>query len=249
MQELTEIEAEIAKHPALRLMVGFNRRFAPQVVKMKSLLAGVPEPKAFVMTVNAGAIPPDHWTQDPAVGGGRIIGEACHFVDLLQFLAGAPIVSVQAVALGLRHTSFMGDDKVTFTLSFADGSVGTVHYLANGHRSFAKERLEVFCAGRILQLDNFRRLRGFGWPGFKKMNLWRQNKGNQACAAAFVDAIRQGKPSPIPFQELIATTLTTFAVVEALSRREPVIAGFGETIAPMDPIDNPAESTVAPLNN
>ena len=249
LQELTEIEAEIAKHPRLRLMVGFNRRFAPQVVKMKSLLAGVPEPKAFVMTVNAGAIPSDHWTQDPAVGGGRIIGEACHFVDLLQFLASAPIVSVQAVALGLRHTSFMGDDKVTCTLSFADGSVGTLHYLANGHHSFAKERLEVFCAGRILQLDNFRRLRGFGWPGFKKMNLWRQNKGNQACAAAFVDAIRQGKPAPIPFQELIATTLTTFAVVEALSRHEPVIAGFGETIAPMDPIDNPAESTVAPLNN
>ena len=249
LQELTEIEAEITNHPAQRLMVGFNRRFAPQIVKMKSLLAGVPEPKAFVMTVNAGDIPLNHWTQDLTVGGGRIVGEACHFVDLLQFLAGAPIVSVQAVALGLRHTSFMCDDKVTFTLSFADGSVGTVHYLANGHRSFAKERLEVFCAGRILQLDNFRRLRGFGWPGFKKMNLWQQDKGNRACAAAFVDAIRQGKPAPIPFQELIATTLTTFAVVEALSRHEPVVTGFGETITPMDPIYNPAESTVAPLNN
>jgi predicted dehydrogenase/threonine dehydrogenase-like Zn-dependent dehydrogenase len=249
LQELTEIEGEIAKHPSLRLMVGFNRRFAPQVLKMKSLLAGVPEPKAFVMTVNAGAIPAEHWTQDLTVGGGRIIGEACHFVDLLQFLAAAPIVSVQAVALGLRHTSFMGDDEVTCILSFADGSVGTVHYLANGHRSFAKERLEVFCAGRILQLDNFRRLRGFGWPGFKKMNLWRQDKGNRACAAAFVEAIRQGKPAPIPFQELIATTLTTFAVVEALSKREQVVAGFGETIAPLDGIDNPAESTVAPLNN
>src|SRR5262249_48851081 len=137
---------------------------------------------------------------------------------------------------------------VTFTLSFADGSVGTVHYLANGHRSFAKERLEVFCAGRILQLDNFRRLRGFGWPGFKKMNLWRQGKGNQACVDSFVDAIRQGKPTPIPSQELVATTLTTFAVVEALSRRGPVVAGFRETIAPMDRVYNPAKSTVAPLN-
>jgi predicted dehydrogenase len=246
--ELREISKSYASHltpHASRplLMVGFNRRFAPQVQKIKTLMTGVQEPKTFVMTVNAGAIPPDHWTQDPAVGGGRIIGEGCHFVDLLQFLAGAPIVSVQAVALGMRHASFMGDDKVTFTLGFADGSVGTVHYLANGHRSFPKERLEVFCGGRILQLDNFRRLRGFGWPGFKKMNLWQQDKGNRACAAAFVEAIRQGKPSPIPFQELIATTLTTFAVVEALNRREPVVTGFGETIAPAEPIDNPTEDT------
>ena len=246
--ELQEISKSYASHltpHASRplLMVGFNRRFAPQVQKIKSLLTGVREPKAFVMTVNAGAIPPGHWTQDPVVGGGRIIGEGCHFVDLLQFLAGAPIVSVQAVALGMRHTSFMGDDKVTFTLGFADGSVGTVHYLANGHRSFPKERLEVFCGGRVLQLDNFRRLRGFGWPGFKKMNLWQQDKGNRACAAAFVEAIRQGKPSPVPFQELIATTLTTFAVVEALNRREPVVTGLGETIGPAEPIDNPTEDT------
>ena len=123
---------------------------------------------------------------------------------------------------------------MTFTLSFADGSVGTVHYLANGHRSFAKERLEVFCAGRILQLDNFRRLRGFGWPGFKKMNLWQQDKGNEACAAAFVDAIRQGKPAPILFQELIATTLTTLAVVEALKNGAPVIMDWESVMRPVE---------------
>jgi predicted dehydrogenase len=204
-------------------MVGFNRRFAPQVQKIKTLLAGVQEPKTFIITVNAGAVPSDHWTRDPAVSGGRIIGEGCHFVDLLQFLAGAPIVSVQAVSLGTRQTSFTDDDKVTFTLGFADGSIGTVHYLANGHKSFPKERLEVFCGGRILQLDNFRRLRGFGWPGFKKMHLWQQDKGNQECAVAFVDAIRQGKPAPIPFPELITTTLTTFAVVEALKDGAPVM--------------------------
>jgi predicted dehydrogenase len=198
------------------LTVGFNRRFAPQVQKIKMLLSAVQEPKTFVMTVNAGAIAPDHWTRDPAVGGGRIIGEGCHFVDLLQFLAGAPIVSVQAVALGTRRASVVDEDKVTFTLGFADGSAGTVHYLANGHRSFPKERLEIFCGGRILQLDNFRRLRGFGWPGFKKMNLWRQDKGNVACVASFVDALRQGKSAPIPFEELRASALATFAVVQAL---------------------------------
>jgi predicted dehydrogenase len=144
-------------------MVGFNRRFAPQVVKMKALLETVAEPKSFVMTVNAGEIPADHWTQDPEVGGGRIIGEACHFIDLLRHLAGAPIVRHHAVALGRHPGLAVTEDKAMITLEFADGSVGTIHYLANGHKAFPKERLEVFCAGRVLQLDNFRSLRGWGW--------------------------------------------------------------------------------------
>ena len=203
-----------APEGALLLMVGFNRRFAPQVQKMKALLAGVREPKSFVMTVNAGSIPAEHWTQDPEVGGGRIIGEGCHFIDLLRFLAGAPIVSVQVTALGAQG---MLSDKVSFSLCFADGSMGTVHYLANGHKSFPKERLEVFCAGRILQLDNFRSLRGYGWPGFSKLNLWRQDKGQVACAAAFVDAIRLGQPAPIPFEELVEVTRTSFDIVDALA--------------------------------
>ena len=198
------------------LMVGFNRRFSPQVKKIHSLLKGVSEPKSFVMTVNAGSIPADHWTQDKAVGGGRIIGEGCHFIDLLRFLAGSPIVSVQAMMMGEAAGIAVRDDKVSFTLGFEDGSFGTVHYLANGHKSFPKERLEVFCAGRILQLDNFRKLTGYGWPGFKKMNLWRQDKGNAACAAAFVDAIRSGAPSPIPFDELVEVTRVSFDVVDSL---------------------------------
>jgi hypothetical protein len=94
--------------------------------------------------------------------------------------------------------------------------VGTVHYLANGHKSFPKERLEVFCAGRILQLNNFRQLRGYGWPGFKKMNLWRQDKGNAACAAAFVNAVREGLPSPIPFDELVEVTRVSFDIIDAI---------------------------------
>ena len=220
-EELKEIESvytDVASRQSAPLvMVGFNRRFAPQVQKMKSLLASVQEPKSFVMTVNAGAIPPDHWTQDMAVGGGRIIGEGCHFVDLLRFLAGAPIVSVQAMRMGRAPGVLVLDDKVSFTLGFADGSFGTVHYLANGHKSFPKERLEVFCAGRILQLDNFRKLHGFGWPGFHKMNLWRQDKGNGACVAAFVEAIQNGAMAPIPFEELVESTRVSFDIVDALA--------------------------------
>jgi predicted dehydrogenase len=200
------------------LMTGFNRRFAPQIKKIKMLLDSINEPKAFVVTVNAGAIPADHWTQDPDVGGGRIIGEGCHFIDLLRFLAESPIVSVQASAqkpaLGMPALH----DTVSLTMMFADGSMGTVHYLANGHKSFPKERVEVFCAGRVLQLDNFRTLRGYGWPGFSKMNLWRQDKGNTACVMAFADAIKNGGASPIPFDQLIEVARVSIEAAKAVQR-------------------------------
>lgn len=214
LEELVEIEAT---HPPLHgsgasplLMVGFNRRFAPQVQKMKGLLEAVREPKSFIMTVNAGNIPADHWTQNADVGGGRIIGEACHFIDLLRFLAGEAITEYDAVYLGKIGLR----DNATLTLRFADGSVGVVHYLAAGHKSLPKERLEVFCAGRVLQLDNFRKLKGYGWPGFDKMSLWRQDKGQVACAAAFVGALREGKPCPIPFEEIIEVSRVTIELAK-----------------------------------
>lgn len=220
-EELQSIEASYTSSRTTNggplLMVGFNRRFAPQVQKIKHLLTGMQEPKSFVMTVNAGAIPAEHWTQDKAIGGGRIIGEGCHFIDLLRFLADAPILSSQAVMMGQAPGVRIRDDKVSFHLAFGDGSFGTVHYLANGHKSFPKERLEVFCAGRILQLDNFRKLRGYGWPGFRKMNLWKQDKGNAACVAAFVSAIEQESVAPIPFGDLVEATRVSFDIADALS--------------------------------
>jgi predicted dehydrogenase/threonine dehydrogenase-like Zn-dependent dehydrogenase len=197
-----------------QLMVGFNRRFAPHVVRMKALLMGVREPKSFIVTVNAGAIPAEHWIQDPAVGGGRIIGEACHFIDLLRFLAGCQIQDARVQALG-GGTGTISDDKATITLLFKDGSWGTIHYLANGHSSFPKERVEVFCGGRILQLDNFRRLRGYGWRGFKNANLWRQDKGQRACVQAFLEALRSGLAAPIGFDELLEVGRVTIALSEA----------------------------------
>ena len=221
--ELAEIEMTYRNvasgNPATLLMVGFNRRFAPHIVKVKKLLAAVAEPKSFIMTVNAGVIPREHWTQDAEVGGGRIIGEGCHFIDLLRFLADSPIVAVQGVMIGPGVT--VRDDKASFTLRFADGSFGTVHYLANGHKSFPKERLEVFCGGRVLQLDNFRKLTGYGWPGFSKMNLWRQDKGNDACAKAFVAAVETGKAVPIPFDELVEVARISFEIVDML--QEPLV--------------------------
>lgn len=198
------------------LMVGFNRRFSPLAVKLKSLLTTLAEPKCLVMTVNAGAIPADHWTQDPRVGGGRIIGEACHFIDLLRYLVDSPIA--QAQVTGLRASSGLAvlEDKASFTLSFADGSFGTILYLANGHKSFPKERLDVFAGGRVLQLDNFRVLRGYGWPNFKRMRLWRQDKGQRACASAFLRAIERGEAAPIPFEEIVEVTRTSFDIAGQL---------------------------------
>ena len=198
------------------LMVGFNRRFSPQVRKMKELLGAVKEPKSFIMTMNAGAIPADHWTQDIAVGGGRIIGEACHFIDLMRFLVGAEIVSVQARRMGDSPGVAITEDKAAITLGFADGSFGTIHYLANGAASFPKERVEVFAAGRVLQLDNFRKLKGYGWPGFKKMNLWKQDKGQSACATAFLSAIENGGACPITPEEIFEVARVTIDAAEQL---------------------------------
>jgi len=198
------------------LMVGFNRRFSAHVQKMKALLAPMSEPKSFIMTMNVGAIPADHWTQDRDVGGGRIIGEACHFIDLMRYLAGSEVVSVQARRMGDAPGVAITEDKAAITLGFADGSFGTIHYLANGAASFPKERVEVFAGGKVLQLDNFRKLRGYGWPGFRKMNLWRQDKGQSACAAAFLSAIEAGGPAPIPVCELFEVASVTMDAVEQL---------------------------------
>ena len=213
LDELDAIETayreKVEKGDAPILMVGFNRRFAPQIEKARSLLEAQRAPKAFVITVNAGAVPQDHWTRDPEIGGGRIVGEACHFVDLMRHLVGAPIAAFDRLAL----KDEVGD-SATLQLAFADGSTGTIHYLANGHRSLPKERLEVFCAGKVLQLANFRRLKGYGWPGFKAMNLWRQDKGQRACVEAFIDALRNGSPSPIPPEEIFEVSRTTIALAQ-----------------------------------
>lgn len=220
IQELSEIESTYRlKAETCSLMVGFNRRFAPHIVKMKSLLANVSEPKSFIMTMNAGAIPADHWTQSVGVGGGRIIGEACHYIDLMRFLAGSEIVSVAAVCMGRAPGMDVVEDKASITLTFKDGSFGTIHYLANGGKSFSKERIEVFCAGRTLQLDNFRKLAAFNWPGFSKMNLWRQDKGQLQCAAAFINAIQQGGPSPIPVQEIFEVSRVSIEAAQQLRTR------------------------------
>ncbi|MEB3196903.1 MAG: bi-domain-containing oxidoreductase, partial [Candidatus Sericytochromatia bacterium] len=190
------------------LAVGFNRRFAPLVQRLKRLLARLGGPRSLVLTVNAGALPAEHWSLDPHEGGGRLVAEGCHFVDLLRDLAGAPIRDWQVTA--------QGPDAQTFTLSlrFHDGSTGTLHYLASGHRSFPKERLEVFAGGAVLQLDNFRVLRAWGLAGVSTQRRWRQDKGHDACLAAFLAAVRTGE-APVPFAELHEVSRVTLEAAAA----------------------------------
>ena len=223
LDELAEVksiyeQAQKSTNPP-KLMLGFNRRFSPQIQKMKALLTPIKEPKSFVMTMNAGNIPSEHWTQDNEVGGGRIIGEACHFIDLMRYLAGSEIVSVQARRMGDTDAVEVTEDKAAIILGFADGSFGTIHYFANGAASFPKERVEVFAAGKVLQLDNFVKLKGFGWKGFKKMNLWKQDKGQNLCSKLFLDSIKNGTPAPISAEEIFEVAKISIEIAEQLRKQ------------------------------
>jgi predicted dehydrogenase/threonine dehydrogenase-like Zn-dependent dehydrogenase len=206
----------------LALTVGFNRRFAPIAERMKRFLDDIHEPLVLHYRVNAGSLPQDHWINDPEVGGGRIIGEVCHFVDFLTFLSGALPVEVQARALS--SPSQNSDDNVLISLRFANGSEGTIHYLVNGDRSFPKERVEVFGGGAVAVLEDFRRLEmtRFGRRS-TVISRWRQDKGHRGEWQAFVDCLRSGAPEPIPFNSIVATTLATFCIVKSRASGQPVV--------------------------
>jgi predicted dehydrogenase/threonine dehydrogenase-like Zn-dependent dehydrogenase len=217
LDELVDIDtAWQAQDGKSRLMVGYNRRFSSLTVTMKGLLDKVTGPKTFILTMNAGHIPADHWTQDRELGGGRIIGEACHYIDLLRFLVGAPISGFTASSLGAAPGVDISEDKASITLTFEDGSLGTIHYFANGGKAFPKERIEAFGGDGVLQLDNFKRLKGYGWKGFRSQRLLNQDKGQKACVAAFVDSVRSGGPTPIPYEEIMEVARVSIEVAEAL---------------------------------
>jgi predicted dehydrogenase/threonine dehydrogenase-like Zn-dependent dehydrogenase len=216
-----------------KLMVGFNRRFAPMTARMKSFLAPISEPLSLHYRINAGYLPPDHWVNDREQGGGRILGEVCHFVDLLMFLAESPVVEVQARAVG--DAGRYSGDNVLASLRFANGSEGRISYLANGDRSFSKERIEVFGGGAAAVLEDFRRLDLV--RGGRKETIrarWRQDKGHPAEWAAFVESLPE-QDAPIRFENLVCSTLATLRINESLATgaRLPVdTAAFLEINSP-----------------
>lgn len=219
----TSPRLSVSPSPCL-LVVGFNRRFAPLTQQVRQFFTARTGPLAIHYRVNAGYVPPDHWVHDPEEGGGRIVGEVCHFVDWIQHLIGASPVRVYAQALpgGGRYPV---EDNVLITLTFADGSVGTIHYLANGDPRVPKEHIEVFGSGAVAMIEDFRT----GWlvqHGRRTRlgrRLWpRQDKGHVAELQAFITAVREGQPPPIPFHEAVLTTLTTFKIRESLRTGRPV---------------------------
>ncbi len=209
------------------LMVGFNRRFSPMAKKLQAFLADRHEPLVAHYRVNAGYIPSTHWVQDPAQGGGRIIGEGCHFVDFLTYLVGAPPVSV--VGQAMSDNGHYQGDNVVLTFTFADGSVGTLTYVANGDKAFPKERVEVFAEGRVAVLDDFRALEMVrdGKRDSYRSRL-RQDKGHAGEWQALIAAISAGGPPPIPYDHIIGVTQATFAAVEALRNNERRLVKFQE---------------------
>lgn len=196
------------------LTVGFNRRFAPLVMTMREYFTTRAEPLFAHYRVNAGYLPLNHWTQDPQIGGGRIIGEACHFIDLITSLVGSVPTSITAHAM--TNNGKYNNDNVSMTITFGDGSIGVIDYLANGDKSFSKEYIEVFCGGRIAILNDFTSLELVGVGKRKRIQSgFRQDKGHSAEMLAFTTSINKGVPS-IPYEQLIAVTKTTFAAVESL---------------------------------
>jgi len=210
------IEAEKASQG--RLMVGFNRRFAPQAIEAKERLSSRKTPLMIHYRVNAGYIPPDHWVHDPVEGGGRIIGEVCHFVDFLQFLTGAAPERVYATKIS-GSENVIAEDNVNITIEFADGSRGSILYTALGSKSLPKEYVEIFGGGKNMIINNFKTGGAFSLT---------QDKGHYGEFKAFVEAILDGKPSPIPLEELALTTLTTFKALESLEKGESVPIGLAE---------------------
>jgi predicted dehydrogenase len=226
-EELAEIAAALATSHRL-LTVGYNRRFAPLAVEMRSFLRTSNVPLAVHYRVNAGVLPANHWLHDAEQGGGRLIGEACHFFDFVTFLVGT--LPTRVWAAGLPDGGPYREDNVVIGLEYGDGSVGNVAYLACGDRSLPKERVEAFGGGRVAVLDDFRRLETYRAGRRQVRRTWlRQDKGHQAEWEAFVAAIRSGGPPPIPYDQLMAASLTALAAVDALRTRKPV------TLEPLGP--------------
>jgi predicted dehydrogenase/threonine dehydrogenase-like Zn-dependent dehydrogenase len=195
-----------------RLLVGFNRRFSPYIVKAKSLLS-VMEAKTIVMTINAGSIPPEHWVQDLSEGGGRLVGEACHFIDLMRFLVGHPLVEAK-----VQFADILSKDSFSIMLKYSDGSLGTINYFTNGHKSFPKERVDIFSGGKNFVIDNFKLLTAYGVSKFSKFKTGSQDKGHYNEIETFLKSIKDKSViDPIDLSEIIETSLVSIKLANELN--------------------------------
>ena len=197
------------------LTVGFNRRFSPHMQKVKQLTGNVP--MNVIATMNAGNIPANVWVHDMKVGGGRIVGEACHYMDLITFLTGSKIKSVCMNAMGMNPQA--NTDNASILLEYENGSTGVINYFSNGSKSYSKERIEVYAQDRTIITDNFRLTEGYGFNGFSKMKTT-IDKGHAAQFKLLVERVKNGGAALVPFEEAVNTTLASFAAIESLMTRK-----------------------------
>ncbi len=196
LSDLDEIEKKLDSSNKI-LTVGFNRRFSPHIIKIKSLIENMKSPKALTININAGKIDKDHWLNDNEIGGGRLIGEAIHHIDLVRHIIDRKIIGWNKIILG------SGKDTFSIQFTFSDGSIGVINYFSNGSKSMQKERIELFVENKILVLNNFISLIGYGWKNFKYMRTWRQDKGQKELVKRFLRAISKKQQPPIPYDEII----------------------------------------------
>jgi predicted dehydrogenase len=198
--------------------VGFNRRFSPHAEQMRKLLSTSSSPVSIIASINAGAIPINHWVHDPEVGGGRLLGEACHFIDFAIFLTGSLISAISASDIGGTN------DCASILLRHLNGSTSVVNYFSNGHRNLSKERFEAHCDGRSILLDNFRELRGHGFRSFSSLKT-RQDKGHMRQFALFAERVKGGGAPLIPWLEIVNSARATLAVQVAVTEKRWVAVG------------------------
>ncbi|RKO68673.1 dehydrogenase [Sphingobacterium puteale] len=214
LDELNEI-IEVQKQTRKNVTVGFNRRFSPHIQKIKQIVGD--SPMNVIATMNAGAIPPNIWVHDMKVGGGRIIGEACHYIDLITYLTGSKVKAVCMNAMGINPEE--NTDNASILLKFENGSTGVINYFANGSKSYSKERVEVFSQERTIIMDNFRVTEGFGTRGFSKLKT-KLDKGHTNQFLALIDRVKNGGAPLISMEDLVNTTKASFGAIESLKENK-----------------------------
>jgi polar amino acid transport system substrate-binding protein len=212
---------EVARRSGGRLTVGYNRRFSTHARAAREFFKDRRSPLSILYRVNAGRVPRAHWTQDAREGGGRIRGEVCHFVDFVQYVTGSLVRSVYAESVTSDDREAVDDDSVFVTLKLADGSNGSIAYLAEGDRALPKERVEIFGAGRAFAIEDFRAATQYAGGRETRARLRAQDKGQREEVRAVCAALREGAPAPIALEDLANTTRTTFRILDSLRTGEP----------------------------
>jgi predicted dehydrogenase len=214
LEEINEI-VEVYEQNSRTLTVGFNRRFSPFVQDIKLKLGGLNLPINVVVTVNAGEIQVNHWTQDMNIGGGRIIGEACHFIDLITYLSGSLVESVMMNSMGENPQE--NTDNASILLKYQNGSTGVINYFSNGNKGYSKERIEVYSQGKTMVIDNFRKSKYYGLKSSGIGGIFKsQHKGHKAQFSLFLERLKNGGKAIIPFEEIINTSRASICAVESL---------------------------------